>query len=520
MIGWRYLYVIALLGLASAAPAAAQRLLWEQTFAQTGNVGTEGASALALAGNARFLLLGVHAPPYAGPGCRPRFRAYYRNYTLSGTLVRETQGRGLIFGNTDFARTSPDAGWFTAAGTGCVSTGTRRYARGFVQRLTLAGDTGRAWFLGAVPPESFPSAMLAQGSQLITAGYVAGSNLNGQYQQFQLTCSDTLGRVRWQRSYPRLPLSDDYAAALVPTPRNGYLLSGDAYSATAQGFDHYVLETDSAGNFRRARILQPLGPGYNQGSRYDTQCNALALPNGQGYLLSGTADSVRNGLHNTVGYVMRLDTALRVQWVYRHPPALSGTGTTQNYAYRLRLLPNNTVGLLLTDVRGAGTPAVSLAQVDIATGRRVGFYLLLSNAQAVVVPADWQWVGDGTLLLCGQARAAGAIYRQSYVARWDFRGTPLATTKPATAALRPALQLQAYPNPSHDRLTVKLTGPCPAHTRVELLELSTGRVLLTVAVANATAELRVAELAAGVYAGRAISPEGQVLGTCKAVVIH
>ena len=95
----------------------------------------------------------------------------------------------------------------------------------------------------------------------------------------------------------------------------------------------------------------------------------------------------------------------------------------------------------------------------------------------------------------------------------------LATAKLIANSLRPA-QVQAYPNPAHDRLTVKLTGPCPAHTRVELLELSTGRVLLTVAVANATAELRVAELAAGVYAGRAISPEGQVLGTCKAVVIH
>ena len=37
----------------------------------------------------------------------------------------------------------------------------------------------------------------------------------------------TLGRVRWQRSYTRLPFSQDNASGLVATPRGGYLLSGD-----------------------------------------------------------------------------------------------------------------------------------------------------------------------------------------------------------------------------------------------------------------------------------------------------
>ncbi len=77
-------------------------------------------------------------------------------------------------------------------------------------------------------------------------------------------------------------------------------------------------------------------------------------------------------------------------WTYHHPPALAGTGTTSNYAYRLRLLPNGTAGLLLSDVRQAGTSSVYLAQLDAATGRRMGFYTLSSNTQAVVIPYDWQ----------------------------------------------------------------------------------------------------------------------------------
>ena len=342
----------------------------------------------------------------------------------------------------------------------------------------------------------------------------------GQSQQLRLTCSDTLGQVRWQRNYPRLPSALDFASGLAATPRGGYLISGDAYNYSAFGYDHYVLETDSLGNFRRSRLIQPLGPGYNNGYRSTYQCNVLTLPNGQGYLLSGTADSLRVvTTYSKIGYVMRLDTALRVQWVYRHPAALSGVGTTSNYAFRVRLLPNNTVGLLLTDVRGAGTPAVSLAQVDIATGRRVGFYLLLSNSQSIVIPYDWQWVGDGTLLLCGKSSQAGVTYQQSYVARWDFRGTPLAARSAGEAAALATFAL--YPNPTTGPPTLAWQLPPGARAGQLRLYDPLGRLVQALALpATAAGSVAVPGLGPGLYVAHLLDAAGHRQGGARKLVVE
>ena len=114
---------------------------------------------------------------------------------------------------------------------------------------------------------------------------------------------------------------------------------------------------------------------------------------------------------------------------------------------------------------------------------------------------------------CAAATAAPANARSG-----SGSGQRPAGTRVAGKA--PAVQLQAYPNPARDRLTIKVLGACPAGVHLELLEVGTGRVVQRVALAHAAAELAVAELAAGVYAGRAVSAEGRVLGTCKAVVIH
>ncbi len=82
------------------------------------------------------------------------------------------------------------------------------------------------------------------------------------------------------------------------------------------------------------------------------------------------------------------------------------------------------------------------------------------------------------------------------------------------------VRLQAYPTPSRDRLTVQAIGLSTA-TRFQLVELGSGREVRSAALAGtASAELNVADLAPGVYAGRALDAAGRVLGTCKVVVIH
>ena len=512
-------FVVFLAALLVGPLANAQRLLWEQAFIPAGAAGHDFCNNATLIGGQRILLVGSHADPRPATGCATSLRAYFRTYTLGGALVGEKPGRKLNSGPFDFAPSVGGAGYFSAAASSCSNN--RTYARLLVQRVTLAGDTGRAWYMGAAPPPAtFGGAILVQGNKIVTAGNVMPVGQTGQVQQVQLTCSDTLGRVRWQRSFPRLVYTNDFSSGLVATPRGGYLVTGDAYNLATIGYDHYLIETDSAGSLRRSRIIQPLGPGYNGGSRGTYQCNVLALPNGQGYLVSGTADSTRQFTsYSKIGYVMRLDTALNVQWVYRHPPRLAGTNVSSNYAFRVRLLPNNTVGLLLTDVRGPGTPAVSLAQVDIATGRRLGYYLLLSNSQSTVLPYDWQWVGDGTLLLCGKSLDATVTYFQSYVARWDFRGTPLAARSAGEAAALATFAL--YPNPTTGPPT--LAWRLPPGTRAGQLRLydPLGRLVQALALpATATGTLAVPGLAPGLYVAHLLDADGHRQGGARKLVVE
>ncbi len=89
-----------------------------------------------------------------------------------------------------------------------------------------------------------------------------------------------------------------------------------------------------------------------------------------------------------------------------------------------------------------------------------------------------------------------------------------------STARKAPVRLSAYPTPSRDRFTVQATG-LPAAVRFQLLEIGTGRAVRGAALRGAaSAEISVADLAPGVYAGRALDAAGRVLGTCKVVVIR
>ncbi len=495
----------------------AQRLLWETAIVRPSPAGGNGLSCVVPQGT-QLLVNGEYFPARS-TGCRPTIQAYARVYTMAGALVREQLGRGLQNGESNIVAAPGGGAWWAGRGYQCPAGAAAALQHPYLQRLTAAGDTLRGWWLAPAAPRATTTATLLQGNRLLTAGMVSPVGTPAQGQQFSLTCSDTLGRVRWTRAYPRPPAALDFSIGIAPTPRGGYLLSGDAYVGT--GYRHYLVETDSGGQLRRQVLLLPLGPAVTNGSRAYHKCNVLPLPNAQGYLLSGTADSLEAGQFppgRQLGYVMRLDTALNIQWVYRHPPALAGNGARSNEGWRIRFLPNNSVGLLLTEVRGAGTPAAYLAQVDIATGRRLGFYELLSNSQATVMPNDWQWVGDGTLVLCGKSTQVGGSGSQGYLARWDFRNTPLLAAR-AGGATRPAT-VRAYPNPAHETVTIDAADLTLPAARCQLVATVTGQVVLVQDLHGGRATLAVAGLAPGVYLGRLLSITGQTVGTCKIVVIH
>lgn len=170
------------------------------------------------------------------------------------------------------------------------------------------------------------------------------------------------------------------------------------------------------------------------------------------------------------------------------------------------------------DVRNTGLPAVYLAQLDVATGRRVAFYTLQSTSQSVVIPYDWQWVGDGTVLVAGKSAAAGAPYLQSYLARHDFRGTPLAAAHPAAGLAGGGVSVWAYPNPARGAATVQVSGLRGRGARLELLDALGRRVGQQPVAADGDHAVGLTGLPAGLYVARLVAASGQRLGACKVVV--
>jgi len=511
----QHLFIVLLL-LCAIPTVQAQQLLWERAFLHSTGTNGEAVEDVKVMANQQLFVSGGYSPTTPSPpGCTPGMRAYCRIYTLSGALVREQLGRGLQIGNISLdPAVQGGGGWWTGPGAYCQNSVLQ--TRAFVQRLTPQGDTLRGWWL-AGPPRTTAYALLAQGNHLLVAGTVYPMGQTGQAQQYTLTNIDTLGRVRWQRSYPRLPLANDAPAAVVATPRGGYLISGDGQVGV--GFQHYLVETDSGGLFRRQRLFQPLGPSFAGGDRFHNQCDVVVLPNAGGYLLSGTADSLVSMItYKQIAYIIRLDTALNVSWVYRHPPALAGTNANSNLAYRLHLLPNGTVGLVLSEARGTGTPVTYLVQVNVATGQRVAFYTLASNTQMAVIPYDWQWVGDGTLLLAGKSLELGVNSTQSYIARHDFRNTPLAAVKPQ-AGLAANVSLWAYPTPTRGAATATLqvSGLGRRTGELALFDLAGRQVHTQPVPTDGDHRLELSGLPPGLYLARLVAGT-QTLGSCKVLV--
>ncbi len=485
-----------------AAPTPAQRLMWERTSFRNGAYG-ENMPTMYFTPLHQIQLLGIYtAPPTSALPCQVLGHPYYRTYDLNGTLLRERAGRLSVNANLgDVAAAALGGSWWPMHAAVCSSGPT--YARPYLQRLSAAGDTLRGCWLA--PTAAFAGAVLAQGNRLVTAGYAYISPTN----RAQLTCTDTLGNVRWQYTYSHpAGQSNDACAALVRTPRGGYLLVGNA---SAQGTQHAVTETDSLGHLLKQRLYSPLGPAFRTTHVYDNYCNALALPNAQGYLLAAAADSTM-GL-KTLGYVLCLDTALNVRWVYRNPPRTNGNTNRSQYAYKIRFLPNNTVGVLLHDLRGSGSPDTYLVQVDLATGQRIGTpYTMSSNTQSDVVPYDWQWLGDGTLVLSGGSQQLGVTGGLGYVARWDFRGTPLAAR--TAAAARAAATFYAFPNPASGPVTLHWQLPPGQRAGAVRLYSLLGQLLRTVVLPPAAeGQQEVAGLAAGLYVARLVDGDGRGQGS-------
>jgi hypothetical protein len=513
----RLIFLVLLSGLQLSSLAWGQQLMWERTDLHS-NTREEAFGCLALTPTNQLLVAGGVAP-LMPPGCNGRYQALYQTWDLMGTLLRERPGRWLNTGEQALIPATGGGYWWTATEGLCQGLGVRP----FVQRLSATGDTLRGWSLASSASVRFARSISVRGNTLLTGvDYnLPQPRFQLQVQQYSLSCSDTSGQVRWQRDYPMFPLSNAYNADIVFTPRGGYLLSGMNQTGigVGHGFQVYLVETDSLGNLRRQRIIYPLGPNFTDGRNANLLNNLIALPNAGGYLLAGYADSLSGGSATHIGYVLRLDTALNVMWTYRNPAATNGNGNRSQYGYKVHLLPNGTVGALFTDVHGVGTPDVYLVQLDLATGRRVQTYTLSSNSERAVIPFEWVWLGDGTLVLAGKSlpSPSGNNFR-GYLARWDFRGTPLAAKHPMAEAENGFFTL--YPNPSTSAVT--LSWQLPPGQRAARLGLYSvlGQLVREVVLpAGASGKIEVSGLMPGTYLARLLGPANESLGRSQRLVI-
>lgn len=490
-----------------------QQLLWESIYNPPGSrLNTIMYCTLTRSGQ---VLASCYSRPAVSTCQMPDVQAAFRLYDLNGTLIQQQIGRSQVGGQHGFCQGTGSRYWWSGAQPLCPLTPVQ--GGSFVQRLTTHGDTLPAWpLLAPAPPQHYTTAVLEDGRRLLVAGFEPPNVVNLYQQRYTLTSVDTAtGQVRWRHAYDRLPVANDYAIDLVRTPRGGYLISGDGIVPTLTYYQHLLLETDSLGRQLKQRLLYPLGFGYNNGRRYETCSNLLALPNAQGYLASGTADSMPNSNeHYRRAYVLRLDTALNVTWVYAHPPALDGQPSQD--ANRVRLLPDGSLALLIRDMRGTsgnGTASLRLLQIDLNTGQLLARYALPSPSQARIRLFDWQWVGDGTLLLCGESVQTSGGVSSGYLARWDFRQTPLATGRPPTQAGGASLRL--YPTPA--------TPAQPTTAHYQLPPGTSGATLLVTDVlgrlvqrhalptGTRTGTLPLPGLPAGLYLVRLLPDQGPAL---------
>jgi hypothetical protein len=212
---------------------------------------------------------------------------------------------------------------------------------------------------------------------------------------------------------------------------------------------------------------------------------------------------------------MRLDTALRVQWVYRHPPGFGGTGTRSQRAFKVRQLTNGTLAFLLQDI-GPLSGTTHLVHVSLQ-GQRLGHYNLSSNGFYNLAPFDWLWLDDGTLLLCGKANANATNYPfRAYLARWDLRQTPLAARQSTSTSRLEALE--AWPNPATDQMRVRVARPAKGLRLV--VTAVDGRKVSELAVPDSgVLDVVTADLPAGVYWLRLLSST-QVGAGCRIAIVR
>jgi hypothetical protein len=412
-----------------ALPARGQQMLWEQTYGQTNPLFSTTFISMVHEPGGGTTVSGVSS---AGVG----YPAVYAQYSLAGQRQNLALGRVMQSGEQDLVRFRNG---FMVVNVLRVVNVSRLEYRLLLTRLNGRGDTLWSRRLPLTATNGYPIKLFADGRGFTVAGRTP--NRPGQPptpSTYFLVRTDTAGTVQWVHEYPNPPTSGDpeaYAASAARTPRGGYLISGHfQFLFPRYGPVHpYLLETDSLGQERRRGllVLQDSNKMEFHNRFYN---NIIALRDGSGYVFSGFIERTA-GAEDFDGFVVKVDTALRQQWLYRYQSP-RGVSILPG---QVRELPDGTLTIISSDYRPL-SPYLYLhtltPQGQLLRRREV------RTATNWVRPYDWHpLAGDSAALVCGTAGLPGNR-QDAWVARIG-PGRPL-----PVAAARALPALAVYPQPA------------------------------------------------------------------------
>ncbi len=271
------------------------------------------------------------------------------------------------------------------------------------------------------------------------------------------------------------------------------------------GPDSFVLKLAPTGDLMHAAVVA--SPGYDQPRALELGPAGVLVSGGYDGTIdldpgAGTAPFTGNGVSDV--YVVLLDSAL----AYVEGTAWGGTGSDEGMALCWSLADRRYVGGLFEYTvdfdPGAGTDLVA-STMSSRDAYLTQVCFRKSSTQAITIPA-----GD-SLYVGGAWQTESGIYTDttSAVSGCDSLLVTELTVDLSTAMMDEADTgaLLLFPNPAHDRLTLRLEQPAPG-TTVEVRD-ATGRLLQTTAVQSGKLHIiPIAALTSGLYTVRIVGVPG------------
>ncbi|OON68306.1 T9SS type A sorting domain-containing protein [Hymenobacter sp. CRA2] len=549
---WRSLLLAgaAMLGLASAAQAQAPAKVWDRTLGGThfdylhamrqtpdggllvggsSQSGVSGDKSQPNVGNTDYWIVKLD-----GAGTKLWDRTYGGSNGEDFTCLELTKDGGFIIGGFSNSPASYDK-----------SQGSRGETDYWIIKLDANGQKQWDRTLGGAKSEA-----LRVVRQTADGGYIlggdsysgAGGDKTGALrgiQDFWIVKLDAAGNKLWDRSIGGGNV--EQLTGLQPTADGGYLLAGNSWSGaggdkSASNFnreaDIWVVKLDGNGNKMWDKTFG--------GDSYDVCQDLQGTPDG-GFILGGWSNSGATGNKTQPSkggndfWVLRLDGLGTKLW----DRAYGGSGHDQIY----RLQPTADGGFAFAG--GSSSPVSG----DKTQGQRgnADYWLVKTDAAGTLQwdvtmggnRDDFLWgleqTMDGGLVMAGYSSSdavgdkthPGYNTAQPYgynLDMWVVKVGGSATAPPAPVVVVPPTAppsesqaapatLEAYPNPAHDQLTLRLPAAAPrTHLQLSLVSAQTGRPVLRqeLGAAPAASSIPVSLLGqpAGLYLLQLSGPNG------------